>query len=32
MLPDLTARLEIGSIAASVLTDPIARAVFDHIT
>lgn len=32
VLPDLTARLEIGSIAASVLTDPLARAVFDHIT
>lgn len=32
VLPDLTARLELGSIAASVLTDPLARAVFDHIT
>ena len=32
VLPDPTARLEIGSIAASVLTDPLARAVFDHIT
>ncbi len=32
VLPDLTARLEIGSIAAAVLADPLARAVFDHIT
>ncbi|MBU3706548.1 MAG: malonyl CoA-ACP transacylase, partial [Mycobacterium sp.] len=28
VLPDLTARLEIGSIAAAVLADPIARAVY----
>ena len=27
LLPDLTARLEIGSIAAGVLIDPLARAV-----
>ena len=32
LLPDLTARLEIGSIAASVLADPIARAVFARVT
>lgn len=32
VLPDLTARLEIGSIAAGVLTDPLARAVYAHVT
>lgn len=32
LLPDLTARLEIGSVAASVLAGPLARAVFDRIT
>lgn len=32
LLPDLTARLEIGSIAASVLADPVARAVFARVT
>jgi [acyl-carrier-protein] S-malonyltransferase len=32
LLPDLTARLEIGSIAASVLQEPLARAVFAHVT
>ncbi|GAY16531.1 malonyl CoA-ACP transacylase [Mycobacterium sp. shizuoka-1] len=32
LLPDQTARLEIGSIAAAVLVDPVARAVFDHVT
>lgn len=32
VLPDLTARLEIGSIAAAVLADPIARAVYAHVT
>jgi [acyl-carrier-protein] S-malonyltransferase len=32
LLPDPTARLEIGSIAAAVLTAPIARAVFAHVT
>lgn len=32
LLPDLTARLEIGSIAASVLSDPLARAVYAHVT
>jgi [acyl-carrier-protein] S-malonyltransferase len=32
LLPDPTARLEIGSIAAAVLADPVARAVFAHVT
>ena len=32
LLPDLTARLEIGSVAASVLADPLARAVFARVT
>ncbi|TGD85347.1 malonyl CoA-ACP transacylase [Mycolicibacterium sp. CH28] len=32
LLPDPTARLEIGSVAAAVLTDPVARAVFAHVT
>ena len=32
VLPDLTARLEIGSVAASVLADPLARALFARIT
>lgn len=32
LLPDLTARLEIGSVAASVLADPLARAVFVRVT
>lgn len=32
VLPDLTARLEIGSIAAGVLGVPLARAVFHHVT
>ena len=32
VLPDETARLEIGSIAAAVLAAPIARAVFAHVT
>jgi [acyl-carrier-protein] S-malonyltransferase len=32
LLPDETARLEIGSIAAAVLADPIARAVFHQVT
>jgi [acyl-carrier-protein] S-malonyltransferase len=32
LLPDMTARLEIGSIAASVLSDPLARALFVNIT
>jgi [acyl-carrier-protein] S-malonyltransferase len=32
LLPDITARLEIGSIAAAALTDPRARALFAHVT
>lgn len=32
LLPDETARLEIGSIAAALLADPIARAVFQDVT
>ncbi|OBK93281.1 malonyl CoA-ACP transacylase [Mycobacterium asiaticum] len=32
LLPDVTARLEIGSIAAAVLTDPGARALFAAVT
>ena len=32
LLPDTTARLEIGSIAGSVLADPLARALFVHVT
>ena len=32
VLPDLTARMEIGSIAAAVLADPLARAVFAMVT
>lgn len=32
LLPDLTARLEIGSIAASVLAEPLARAVYQAVT
>jgi [acyl-carrier-protein] S-malonyltransferase len=32
LLPDATARLEIGSIAAAALTDPLARALFAHLT
>jgi [acyl-carrier-protein] S-malonyltransferase len=32
LLPDTTTRLEIGSIAASVLTDPMARALFVSVT
>jgi [acyl-carrier-protein] S-malonyltransferase len=32
LLPDETARLEIGSVAAAVLADPLARAVFVHVT
>ena len=32
ILPDGAARLEIGSVAASVLGDPIARAVFVRVT
>ncbi|HTI74816.1 MAG TPA: malonyl CoA-ACP transacylase [Mycobacterium sp.] len=32
LLPDTTARLEIGSIAGSVLSDPLARALFVSVT
>ena len=32
LLPDTTARLEIGSIAGSVLADPLARALFVSVT
>ena len=32
LLPDLTARLEIGSVAAAVLADPRARALFADVT
>jgi [acyl-carrier-protein] S-malonyltransferase len=32
LLPDLTARLEIGSVAAAALADPLARALFAHVT
>ena len=32
LLPDTTTRLEIGSIAASALQDPLARAVFVRVT
>jgi [acyl-carrier-protein] S-malonyltransferase len=32
LLPDTTARLEIGSVAASVLSDARGRAVFGHVT
>jgi [acyl-carrier-protein] S-malonyltransferase len=32
LLPDVTARLEIGSVAASALADPLARALFARVT
>src|SRR5205085_10389045 len=32
LLPDTTTRLEIGSVAASVLADPLARALFMKVT
>lgn len=32
VLPDLTARLEIGSIAAAALAEPMARALYLHVT
>lgn len=32
LLPDVTARLEIGSVAAAVLADPRARALFAEVT
>lgn len=31
LLPDMSARLEIGSVAASALESPIARALFVHV-
>ena len=32
LLPDVTARLEIGSVAAAALADPRARALFADVT
>jgi [acyl-carrier-protein] S-malonyltransferase len=32
LLPDSSARLEIGSVAAAALADPLARAMYAHIT
>ena len=32
LLPDVTARMEIGSVAASALSDPLARALFADVT
>jgi [acyl-carrier-protein] S-malonyltransferase len=32
LLPDMTARLEMGSVAASALANPLARALFAHVT
>jgi [acyl-carrier-protein] S-malonyltransferase len=32
LLPDMSARLEIGSVAASALEDPLGRALFVHVT
>ncbi|OBG88892.1 malonyl CoA-ACP transacylase [Mycobacterium sp. E802] len=32
VLPDTSARLQIGSVAAAVLADPLARAVFTEVT
>jgi [acyl-carrier-protein] S-malonyltransferase len=32
LLPDATARLELGSVAAAALADPRARALFAHVT
>ena len=32
LLPDNSARLEIGSVAAAALADPLARAMFAHVT
>ena len=32
LLPDVTARLEIGSVAAAALADPLARALFAEVT
>jgi [acyl-carrier-protein] S-malonyltransferase len=32
LLPDIAARLEIGSVAASALEDPLGRALYAHVT
>jgi [acyl-carrier-protein] S-malonyltransferase len=32
VLPDISARLEIGSVTAAVLADPLARVLFTHVT
>jgi [acyl-carrier-protein] S-malonyltransferase len=32
LLPDSVARMELGSVAASVLQEPLARALFAHVT
>jgi [acyl-carrier-protein] S-malonyltransferase len=32
LLPDMAARLEIGSVAASALEEPLGRALFAHVT
>src|SRR6185503_4764043 len=32
VLPDVTARLEIGSVTAATLADPLARALFAYVT
>jgi [acyl-carrier-protein] S-malonyltransferase len=32
LLPDMPARLEIGSVAAAALADPLARALFAYVT
>jgi [acyl-carrier-protein] S-malonyltransferase len=32
LLPDVTARLELGSVAAAVLAEPLARALFARVT
>jgi len=32
LLPDMAARLEIGSVAASALEDPMGRALYAHVT
>jgi [acyl-carrier-protein] S-malonyltransferase len=32
LMPDVSARLEIGSVAAAALADPLARAMFVHVT
>ena len=32
LLPDASARLDVGSVAAAALADPLARALFMHVT